>query len=146
VRAVSALLRRVRHRDESGAVVVEWILGIGLLVFPMAGLMSFPAWVERQNMGHLGAQEAARAVALADDTDAGTAEGTRLVEEIARNHGVDPSTVSVSFSGSTTRGGSVSATVSVEMPALSLPGLGSVGAVTWSTTHTENVDNYRGFS
>jgi Flp pilus assembly protein TadG len=127
-------------------VVIEWILGICLLVLPVAGLMSFPAWVERQNMARLGAQEAARAVALADDTDSGTAEGTRLVDEIARNHGVDPSTVSVSYAGSTSRGGSVSATVSVQMPALSLPGLGSVGSVTWSTSHTERVDQYRGFS
>jgi Flp pilus assembly protein TadG len=143
---VRSLFRQLRHRDESGSVVVEWILGICLLLLPTAGLLSFPAWVERQNMARLGAQEAARAVALADDTAAGTAEGSTLVDEIARNHGIDPATVSVSYAGTTSRGGSVSATVSVQLPALTLPGLGSVGSVTWSTSHTERVDQYRGFN
>ncbi len=143
---VGRLVRQGRNRDEAGSVVIEWILGICLLLLPMAGLLSLPAWVERQNMARLGAQEAARAVALADDTAAGTAEGSTLVDEIARNHGIDPSTVSVSYTGSTSRGGSVSATVSVQLPALNLPGLGSLGSVTWSTSHTEQVDQYRGFS
>lgn len=143
---MTALVKRLKARDEAGSVVVEWILGVCLIVLPVAGLMSFPAWVERQNMARLGAQEAARAVALADDTGAGSADGSRLVDEIARNHGIDPSTVSVSYAGSTSRGGSVTATVTVQLPALSLPGLGSLGSVTWSTSHDELVDQYRGFS
>jgi len=135
--------RSPRRSDEAGAVVIEWVLAVGLLLLPMLGLFSFPAWVERQNMARLAAQEASRAVAVASDTDSGTARGNQLVDEIARNHGVDPATVSVSYEGQTTPGGTVSATVTVQMPALNLPGLGTVGSVAYSARHQELVDMYR---
>lgn len=132
-------------RDESGTAILEWMIGIGLLLLPTMGLVSMSSWLERQNMARAAAHEAARVTALAADVDAGMAEGTRLVAEIAENHGVDASTVSVAYTGSTDRGGTVVATVSVVMPALTFPGLGAVGSVTWSTSHSERVDQYRGF-
>jgi Flp pilus assembly protein TadG len=120
---------------------------MGFLLIP-AGLLvvSFPRWSERQNMASVAAAEASRAVAVASDTDAGIANARNLVAEIAANHGVDPATVSVSFTGSTTRGGTVTATVAVDLPALSVPPVGSVGSVRWSTSHSEAVDQYRGFA
>ena len=132
-------------RNEAGTAILEWMVGIGLLLLPTMGLVSMSSWLERQNMARAAAHEAARATALAADPDAGMAEGDRLVAEIAENHGVDASTVSVAYAGSTDRGGTVVATVSVVMPALAFPGLGAVGAVTWSTSHSERVDQYRGF-
>ncbi|MFN2607486.1 MAG: hypothetical protein ABR511_06260 [Acidimicrobiales bacterium] len=136
-----------RGRGEAGFIAAEWALAVGLLLLP-AGLLvvSFPRWSERQNMARVAAAEASRAVAVANDTDAGVADARSLVAEIARNHGVDPADVAVSFTGTTTRGGSVQATVSVQLPALSVPAIGSLGSVRWSTSHTEAVDQYRGFA
>lgn len=134
------------RRDERGMVVAEFAVVVGMILFPvMILVLSFPVWVERQSMARVAAQEAARTVALADDTDAGVGAAEQLVAEIATNHGVDSSAMTVTFSGSATRGSSVTATVDVEFPPLSLPLLGGVGSVSWSTSHTERVDDYRGF-
>lgn len=138
---------RPRARAESGFVAVEWVVAVGFLLFPTVLLvLSFPAWVERQGMARVAAQEAARAMALSNDTEAGAEAGRGLADEIARNHGVDPTTMAVSYEGTTRRGGSVTATVAVELPALTLPGLGSLGSVKWSARHTEPVDRYRPFT
>ncbi|MDP9389083.1 MAG: hypothetical protein M3Q48_14490 [Actinomycetota bacterium] len=138
---------RRRTRGEGGFVAVEWVVAVGFLLFPTVLLvLSFPAWVERQGMARVAAQEAARAVALANDTESGAEAGRALGDEIARNHGVDPTNISVSYDGMTRRGGSVTATVSVDLPALTFPGLGSLGSVRWSTRHTELVDRYRPFT
>ena len=132
-----------RRRDERGAVVIEWVLAFGLILVPALGVASLPAWFQRTNMAHVAALQAARAVVVAPDPAAGEARGRELVAEIAANHGVDPSTVSVSFSGSTDPGGSVRAEVTVQLPALAIPLLGTVGSRQWSTSHTELVDFYR---
>jgi len=139
--------RHRRGRGERGFIAAEWALAVGLLLIP-AGLLvvSFPRWSERQNMASVAAAEASRTVAVATDTDAGIADARNLVAEIARNHGVDPAAVTVSFTGTTTRGGTVTATVSVDLPALSVPPVGSVGSFRWSTSHSEAVDQYRGFT
>ena len=134
-------------RGESGFVAVEWAVTVGFLLFHTVLLvLSFPAWVERQGMARVAAQEAARAVALSNDTASEAAAGRGLADEIARNHGVDPTTMAVSYEGTTRRGDSVTATVAVELPALTIPGLGSLGSVTWSARHTELVDRYRPFT
>jgi len=136
-----------RGGGEGGFIAAEWALAICVLLVP-AGLLavSFPRWSERQNMAEVAAAEASRTVAVANDTDAGMAAARTLVAEIAANHGVDPAAVSVSFTGTTTRGGTVTATVNVDLPALSVPAVGSVGSFAWSTSHTEAVDRYRGFT
>lgn len=139
-------LRQLR-RGQEGFIAAEWAFAIGFLLLPAALLVvSFPRWSERQNMAKVAAAEASRAVALANDTDSGIDRARALVAEIAGNHGVDPTTVTVSFAGTTTRGGTVTATVSVVLPALSVPGVGSLGTVQWSTSHSELVDQYRGFT
>ena len=144
--AFTRLGSRLR-RDERGFVVAEWLLALGLLLIPAGVLvLSFPSWLERQSMARVAAQEASRAVAVADNTEAGVERANALVEEIARNHGVDPATVTVSFTGETTRGGTVTATITVQMPALTIPGIGPVGSASWSTSHSELVDQYRGFA
>lgn len=133
-------------RGEAGFVAAEWVAAVGFLLLPMAALvLSFPTWAERQGMARVAAQEAARALALADDTAAGAHAGAVLVDEIARNHGVDPADVSLSYDGTATRGNRVRATVSVQLPALVFPGIGSLGTVRWSTHHSELVDQFRTF-
>jgi hypothetical protein len=43
------------------------------------------------------------------------------------------------------RGGNVRASVTVAVPAVTLPGIGSVGAWSWTAHHSEPVDQYRSF-
>ncbi|MGH3452724.1 MAG: hypothetical protein ACRDQW_18885, partial [Haloechinothrix sp.] len=123
-------------------MALELGLAIGLLVFPITILVvSLPTWVERQSAARVAAQEAAREVVLADSWGEGTERGVAVAQQTAANHGVDG--VAVSFSGSLERGAEVAAHVTVKMPALVVPGIGRVGAWSWTVTHTEQVDLYR---
>jgi Flp pilus assembly protein TadG len=139
--------RSSRPRDERGFVAIEFVLGVGLLLFPVLILVtSLPKWSERETMARTAATEAARAWARADNDLEGAVAARRMVDEIARNYGVDPTSLTTRFAGSVrVRGGKVDVTVSVEMPVEAVPGVGSLGGWHWSTSHTESVDRYRSY-
>lgn len=123
---------------------VELALGVGVLILPVAVLvLSLPTWVERQSAARLAAQEAARAVVLADSLPAGLAAGEAAAAQVATNHGIDPADFSVSFSGELARGQAITAAVDARFPALALPGFGDAAGFTWTVTHAEQVDAYR---
>lgn len=135
-----------RLGDERGLAAAELAVFTGLVLLPVLILVvSLPTWWERQSLGRLAAQEAARAVALADDWEQGVAAGSATVEQLANNHGVDPSHVSVAFAGSLDRGGTVTATSTVAVPALTVPYIVTVPTFQLSFAHTETVDQYRSF-
>jgi hypothetical protein len=135
-----------RLRDERGFAGLELAVTVGLWLFPMAILAaSLPTWVERQSLGRLAAQEAAREVVLAGSWDAGTAAGEQMVGQLALNHDISPDDLDVTFGGSLTRGDSVTATVTVSVPALTIPFIASMPAFTLTSVHTEAVDRYRSF-
>lgn len=145
---------------DGGWVAVELTLGLGLLVLPMALLaLSLPVWVQRHAVATAAAQEAARAVAVAGDAEAGTDSAHRIVIEVATNNGLDPTDLQVCLvahdddlpapgtCGPVTlrRGSAVTAHVRVRLPALALPGLDvALGSMTRTVSHTERVDRYRG--
>ena len=54
-----------------------------------------------------------------------------------------PGDLSVSFSGSIERDGAVTATVSIRMPAIAVPGIASAGEWTWTTSSTQAAGPYR---
>jgi hypothetical protein len=85
------------------------------------------------------ARNAARTTAIA----ATAVDVSASADLVARNYGVDPADVTVSVDGDTGRGGLVTATVEVRMPAVEIPGIGGLGTVVWSVHHTEQVDLYR---
>lgn len=129
-----------------GGVPVEFALGVGVLVLPVALLvLLLPTWVERQSAGRVAVREAARTVVLADTMADGVRAGEEAVARVAANHGIDPADFSVTFAGSLDRGSAVTATLDVRFPATGFPGLGEVGAFTRRLTHTELVDTYRSF-
>lgn len=132
--------------EERGGVPIEFALGVGVLLLPVAILvLTFPTWVERQSLARLAAQEAARTVVLAHDYTAGVAAGAELAQQVAVNHGLAADELQVAFTGSLQRGATVTAIVTVRIPAAAFPGIGSVGAMSWTTSHTEHVDRYRSF-
>lgn len=123
---------------------VEFALGIGVLVLPVALLvLSLPAWVERQSAARLAAQEAARAAVVADSMPVGVAAGEAAAAQVAANHGIDPADFTVTFAGGVARRQELTATVTARFTTLPLPGLADAAGFTWTTSHTEYVDAYR---
>jgi hypothetical protein len=141
-------VRRHGRSREGGYVAAELALGVGLLVFPVALLvLTLPTWSERQTTARSIAREVSRVVAVEGVCDRGRAAETGL--DMARNLGLAPSGVDVQLDcvpgGRLPRGGSVRASVTVAVPAVTFPGIGSVGAWSWTAHHSEPVDQYRSF-
>jgi len=125
---------------EQGSVPVEFAAAVCLLLIPAVLLvLSFAPWLERQMMAREIARDAARTTAIS----AMIGDVNAIADRTARNYGVDPADVTVRVDGDTGRGGLVTATVSVRMPAIEIPGVGGLGTVVWSVHHTEQVDLYR---
>jgi hypothetical protein len=141
---VSALLA---HRtNERGYVAGELAIGIGLLVFPVALLvLTLPTWSERLTTARSVAREVARVVAVAGVCDRERALDTGRV--MARNLGLPSADLDIELDcapgARLPRGESVRASVTVAVPAVDLPGIGSVGAWSWTAHHSEPVDQYR---
>lgn len=131
-----------------GFVTVQWTLGLALVVLPAAAIvLSIAPWYQRAAVASLAAQEGARAAVLADDwtTALGSVE---MIEERfgtkACGDGCLRLTLS-SASGSLTRDAIVAVDAAIRMPAVVIPFAGEVGSFTYSVTHRERVDPYRGF-
>ena len=140
--------RRSDSPREGGYVAAELALGVGLLIFPIALLvLTLPTWSERQTTARSIAREVARVVAVTGVCDRGLAAETG--HGMARNLGLSPGDVDVQLDcaagGRLARGGNVRASVTVAVPAVTFPGIGSVGAWSWTAHHSETVDQYRSF-
>lgn len=148
---------------ERAFTATEFALSMGLVLLPVTLIvLSLPTWLEYRSFASTAAQEAAREAVLADTPGAATTAGRTIIDRIAANLGVDPQDVSICFTVHDTgtaaaggcrtgvaglpRGGAVTARVSVRMPALSFPVLGTTfEAFTYGASHTERVDDYRSF-
>jgi hypothetical protein len=131
--------------SESGFVATEFACGVALLVLPVALLvLTFPRWSERQITARVIAREVARRAARDGICDGGAARS--VGDSMARNLGVEPRDVTVDLvcadGAGLVPGSDVEAQVTVEMPAVQVPGLGPVGAWSWTARHREPVDRY----
>ena len=128
---------------ERGYVSLELVLGLAVLVLPVAMLvLTLPTWFARQNLARLAAQQAARTAVVTRSGDLGLA----AAREIAAGNGLDPGTeMGVAFApeSSFARGGVVVTQVTVRMPLTVIPGVGQVGSFSWTATYSERVDPYR---
>jgi hypothetical protein len=130
-------------RVEGGYVSLELVLGLALLVLPVALIvLTLPTWLARQNVARLAAQQAARTAVIAVSPDRGaTAAGT-----VAADAGLDPTRdlrVAWEPGSSFARGGLVTVKVTVQTPAIAIPFLGSFGSFPLIATFSERVDQYR---
>jgi hypothetical protein len=135
----------VTRRSEAGFVATELAAGVALLVLPVALLvLTFPRWSERQTTARAIAREVARRSARDGVCDRGAASD--LAVTMARNLGVAPRDVRVDLTCADgtglAPGSDVEARVTVAMPAVQVPGLGAVGAWSWTASHREPVDRY----
>lgn len=124
--------------SERGFVAAELAMGLGLLVFPIALLvLTLPGWSERQATARVITREVARRIAREGVCDAAAARS--LGGSMARNLGVPSEGFEVTVVCS---GGDVEARVTVQVPAVEIPGIGGVGAWSWTARHREPVDRY----
>lgn len=137
------------QRAEDGFVAAEYAAGVGFLLLPVTLLvLSLPAWVEAQEAGRVAAQQAARAVVTASDHADGVAQAQLLVAETLANRGVGQ-VGEVAFDGSLRHGAGdepqqlVTAIVTVRVPAVQLPLIGTWAAFDRAIAHTQPVDRYR---
>lgn len=134
-------LRASCSRDR-GFVTVELVLGLALLVLPVALLvLALPTWFARQDLARLAAQQAARAAVEAESPDAGQSAAIA----VGANDGMAAGQMEVSFAPSSSfdPGGLVTVNVSVPMPVFVIPGIGNAGSFRWTATFSEPVDTYR---
>ena len=138
--------RQRRSRDDRGFVAaVELPLGLLLLIPAALLVLTTATWFERQAAARTAADEAARTVVLSDDWAQGAADAQAVVDEIAANYDLDPDDLTLQLEGDLARGGTVTAHVTVNVPAAAIPLLGGIGGFQRTSSHTEHVDQYRSF-
>lgn len=129
-----------KTRDK-GAAVVELPLAVSFLMIPVAVLlMMLPQWPEAKNVAESAAQEAATLYATAPDEATGASRASAAVNRHQANY---RQTLSMSPSGSWCRGCPITVVVTVDVPAMSIPFIGSTGTFTYSATATSRVEDYR---
>ena len=139
------MMRRGRVWDQRGsAIPLTLLLGTTLIVMPvMVLVLTLPTWEQRAVDAQDAARTAARALVTADDWDDGISAADEAVSQLVAGDGLPPSDLTVTYSGSLNPGGTVSAAVTVVIPAGNIPGLGFVGALHYTASSTEHVDSYR---
>jgi hypothetical protein len=145
-------MKRVRLSATDGFVAAEWVVALGTIVLPMVMIVgSIAPWLARQTMGREICQEAARRLVLADDWETGREGAERVASTIVANYGLDDDdwdfvSIHTEPEGARLgRGVDVVVEVRVRVPALTIPGAGSIAEVWWPARHTEHVDDFRSF-
>ncbi len=134
---------RSGRRAQRGFVAAEFVGAVALLLLPSLMLVAaLPRWSEREHAATVVAREVARAAARAWPEDLGE-EVDEIVEEVAADLGLEPTDLSVTVTTDPSRGGQVTATATIVMPAMVVPGMGAVGHWSWSTTSAARVDDLR---
>ena len=137
---------------DGGFAAAEWVVALGLIMLPMAMLVaSIAPWIARQTMAREITQEAARTIVLAENLAGGRVAAEQLADAVLSNYGLtgdDFSFVSIRLEpegDSLARGVDVVVEGRVRVPALTIPGIGSIAEVWWNIRHIEHVDDFRSF-
>jgi len=137
---------------DDGLAAAEWVVALALVMLPMVMVVgSVSPWIARQTMAREISQEAARIIVLADNLNSGMTGAELLAKTVLANYGLtsdDFEFVSIRLdpeSATLVRGGDVVVEVRVRIPALTIPGIGSLAEVWWNTRYVEHVDDFRSF-
>lgn len=130
-----------RFRDDRGSTAIELPLGVALILLPIAVVvMVIPQWPERQTVATAAAKEAATLYANAGSPGEGAAAAELAVAQAAANYGLDG--LQLELSGSWCRGCTVTANVTVAIPAVQAPFIGTIGNTSWTATSSARVEDY----
>jgi hypothetical protein len=136
-----------RGRGDRGTAAIELPLAVGLLLLPISMVvMLVPQWPERQTVARAAAKDAATVYANAPDIATGAELARASVEQAALNHGLPASALTVHLGGEWCRACTVTATVTVDIPAVDVPLVGTVGSFTWTASSSARIDDYRDLS
>jgi hypothetical protein len=136
--------RARRLSGDRGAAAVEMPLAVGLLLLPISILvMVVPQWPERQTVARAAAKDAASIYANASDASTGAQLALASVQQAGTNHGLPPGTLTVELTGGWCRACTVTASVTVDIPAIDVPFIGTVGSFTYTATSSARIDDYR---
>ena len=142
--------RRARRgdpdRSEPGFVAVEWVAAMVFLLVPIVLIgAGVSRWPERQQVARAAAAEAARAAVISDTRALAEANAARRAGEVASNYGVPAGEYDVDVDAAVWDWGeNVTVTVSMTMPAIDIPGVGSWGATRWASSATQRIEDFRG--
>jgi len=126
---------------DRGATVIELPLAVAFLLIPIAiAVMVLPQWPESKNVAEAAAQEAASLYVNAPDPDTGLA---RAQEAVARHEANYLRDLDLTLEGPWCRGCNITATVTIDVPAIDIPFMGSTGEFTYTATSTARVEDYR---
>ena len=130
-----------RLRGDRGIAAVELPLGFALLLLPIAVIvMVVPQWPERQTVATAAAKEAATLYATAETPQAGEEAAQAAVDRTAANYGLDG--LALELGGSWCRGCTVTADVTVTIPAVQVPFIGTIGNTSWTASSAARVEDY----
>ena len=136
--------RRRRLHADRGSTSVEMPLAVGVLLLPIAVIvMVVPQWPERQTIARATAKDAATIYANAADAASGAELALATVEQAGANHGLPSGALTVELSGQWCRACTVTASVTVDIPAIDVPFAGTVGAFTYTASSSARIDDYR---
>lgn len=132
-----------RMRGDAGSVAVELPVGAALLLIPVAVLlMTVPQWPERVSVARAMAREAASLYATAPSESAGRAAAQQAVADAATNCGFNPDHVAMSVAGTWCRACTITVDVTIPVPALEIPLIGTVDGFDYTATATQRIDDY----
>ncbi len=126
-------------------MATELALGVAVLLLPVVFVvLTIPSWSERQTTGRAIAREVGRAVARDGSCNMGLADG--LAEMMAANLALARTDMRVELDcapgDALAPGSDLAVSVTVRMPAVHLPALGSVGEWSWTARDRQPVDLY----
>lgn len=125
------------RRGERGTAAMELPLLIALVLIPLGLLViTVPTWIERQHAARVAASEAGRAIVTSASDDP-FADADAVVAAVALGHGLPAGALELEVGSVLARGVPVTVEVTVEIPAVRLPGLSSLAPVRWTASHTE---------
>lgn len=129
---------------DRGAAAIELPLAVGLLLLPIAlVVMLVPQWPERQTVARAAAKEAATLYANAPSAAIGQELAEAAVAQAAANYGLPSTALTVTLSPDWCRACTVTAEVVVDIPAINVPGVGTVGAFAYTATSSARIDDFR---
>lgn len=127
-------------------MAVEWVAAMVFLLLPVVLIgAGVSRWPERQEVARAAAAEAARAAVLSGTEAEALANAQAVADEVAANYGVPGGEYQVQVSApSWDRGQDVTVTVTMDMPSIDVPGVGSWSVTSWSASATQHIEDYRG--
>ena len=129
------------RRDDRGSVALELPLAVGLLLLPIAVIvMVLPQWPEAKTVAETTAKEAATLYVNAPSQAQGAEEAQAAVDRATANYGRP---ISASVDGEWCRGCALTLTVTLQVPAVQIPFIGSTGSLDYTATSTARVPDYR---